>query len=420
MIRHLLRLVWNRKRANVMIAVEILLSFLVLCAVTTMGLYFLDNYRRPLGFAWQDTWAVWADANERDLPGSETDTAPPGSGPRAVQRAQIARLLATIRDLPEVVSAAAAFVGPYDNSTWRNNIKVGGKQYRYLYNEATDDLADTLRMNVLRGRWFDRSDDGADWTPAVVNVRLAREMFGDDDPLGKLVEDESEPDPASPVQRERTRLRIVGVIDDFRKDGEYSPPETFLIARNRLDDPAERVQAPRALLVRVRPGTQAGFEEKLVSRLRAAAPEWTFQAEPLELKREQARLAYIGPLGASAVVAVFLLIMVALGLTGVLWLNVTQRTQEIGLRRAKGATILDVQRQIVGEVAVLTTLAVVVGVILAAQFPLLGLYGEVAPGVYLAGLGLALVGIYALTIACAYVPSRLAGSIQPAEALRYE
>ena len=76
-------------------------------------------------------------------------------------------------------------------------------------------------MNVLRGRWFDRSDDGADWTAAVINLRLAREMFGDRDPVGKLVEDETEPDPASPVQHERTRLRIVGVIDDFRKDGEY-------------------------------------------------------------------------------------------------------------------------------------------------------------------------------------------------------
>ena len=51
MIRHLLRLVWNRRRANVLIAVEILLSFLVLCAVVTMGLFYVDNYRRPLGFA---------------------------------------------------------------------------------------------------------------------------------------------------------------------------------------------------------------------------------------------------------------------------------------------------------------------------------------------------------------------------------
>ncbi len=217
-----------------------------------------------------------------------------------------------------------------------NIIKVGGKQYVYYYNEATDGFADTLRMNVLRGRWFDRSDDGAGWTAAVINLRLAREMFGDEDPVGQLVEDETEPDPASPVQHERTRLRIVGVIDDFRKDGEYSAPGSFLIARNRLDDPRELIHSPRVLLVRVRPGTTAAFEEKLVSRLRAAAPDWTFQSEPLELKRDESHRNYIGPLAAAGVVAAFLLIMVALGLTGVLWLNVTQRTREIGLRRAEG------------------------------------------------------------------------------------
>ena len=285
MIRHLLRLVWNRRRANVLIALEIFLSFLVLCAVVTMGLYYLDNYRRPLGFVWQDTWAITMDANDRTLPGAEADTRPAGTGPNSAQRALVARLLSTAGDLPEVESAAAAFVAPSDSSTWRSNIRVGGKRYLYLYNEATDDFAATLRMNVVRGRWFDTSDDGSDWTPAVINLRLAREMFGDEDPVGKLVEDEREPDPASPIQRERTRLRIVGVVDDFRKDGEYSVPGEFLIARNRLDDPSERVTPPRRLLVRVRPGTAADFEEKLVSRLRAVAPDWTFQSEPLELRR---------------------------------------------------------------------------------------------------------------------------------------
>ena len=420
MIRHLLRIVWNRRRANALVALEILLSFLVLCAVATMFVYYVDNYRRPLGYVWQDTWVVTMDANARDLPGADAGTAAAGTGPRALHRAMIARLIAIASDLPEVVSASAAFTGPYDNSTWRDSIKVGGKQYVYGYDEATDGFADTLRTNVLRGRWFDRSDDGADWTAAVINLRLAREMFGDGDPVGQLVEDETEPDPASPVQHERTRLRIVGVIDDFRKDGEYSAPGSFLIARNRLDDPRELIHPPRVLLVRVRPGTTAAFEEKLVSRLRAAAPDWTFQSEPLELKRDESHRNYIGPLAAAGVVAAFLLIMVALGLTGVLWLNVTQRTREIGLRRAKGATVRNVQQQLVGEVIVLTTLAVLVGVAVAAQFPLFGLYGEVPPAVYLAGLGAALVGIYALTITCAYVPSRLAGRVQPAEALRYE
>jgi putative ABC transport system permease protein len=420
MIRHLLRIVWNRKRANFLIAVEILLSFLVLCVVATLIVYYVDNYRQPLGFAWQDTWVVSLNANAQDIPGSDAPASAPGTGPRAAQRAQVARLLEIVRDLPEVASVSAAFIGPYDGSTWRSHIRVGGKYYRYLYNEATDDFAGTLRINVLRGRWFDRSDDGTDWQAAVINRRLAREMFGDEDPVGKLIEDETEPDTKSPTHRDRTRLRIVGVIDDFRKDGEYSPPDTVLIARNRLDDPRETVFPPRRLLVRVRPGTTVAFEEKLVARLRAAAPDWTFQSEPLEAKRSEARLAYIGPLAAAGVVAVFLLIMVALGLTGVLWLNVTQRTREIGVRRAKGATVANIQQQLVGEVVVLTTLAVIVGVVLVAQFPLLDLYGDVPTAVYLAGLAMALVAIYALTIACAYVPSRLAGRVQPAEALRYE
>ena len=43
--------------------------------------------------------------------------------------------------------------------------------------------------------------------------------------------------------------------------------------------------------------------------------------------------------------------MVALGLSGVVWQNVTQRTAEIGLRRAKGARIGDIHRQILGELA---------------------------------------------------------------------
>ncbi|MEW5981272.1 MAG: ABC transporter permease [Acidobacteriota bacterium] len=420
MIRHLLRIVWNRKRANVLVAFEILLSFLVLCAVATMVVYYVDNYRQPLGYVWQDTWVVSMDANVQDTPGSDAKTGAPGTGPRARQRAQVARFLGIVRDLPEVASVSAAFLGPYDNSTWRSSVKVGGKEYRYFYNEATDDFADTLRMNVLQGRWFNASDDGSDWQAAVINRRLAREMFGDEDPIGKLVEDETERDPKSPTQGDKTRLRIVGVIDDFRKDGEYSPPDNFLIARNRLDDPSETVFPPGRLLVRVRPGTTAAFEEKLIGRLRAAAPDWTFQSEPLEAKRAEARLAYVGPLAAYGVVAIFLLIMVALGLTGVLWLNVTQRTREIGLRRAKGATILNVQQQLVGEVAVLTSLAVLVGIVLVVQFPLLDLYGDIPATVYMAGLGLALVGIYGLTLACAYVPSRLAGKVQPAEALRYE
>jgi len=49
MTRHLLRLVWNRKRSNLLVALEILLSFLVLTAVTTLAVFYANNYRSLSG-----------------------------------------------------------------------------------------------------------------------------------------------------------------------------------------------------------------------------------------------------------------------------------------------------------------------------------------------------------------------------------
>jgi putative ABC transport system permease protein len=110
-----------------------------------------------------------------------------------------------------------------------------------------------------------------------------------------------------------------------------------------------------------------------------------------------------------------------MGLTGVLWQTVTQRTREIGLRRAKGATIPDIRHQVLGEVLVLTSLAVAAGSLVVAQVPLLDLMGTaIGARVYAAGLGLSVICIYLLGIACAWAPSRLATSVPPAEALRYE
>jgi putative ABC transport system permease protein len=128
---------------------------------------------------------------------------------------------------------------------------------------------------------------------------------------------------------------------------------------------------------------------------------------------------YLAPVLIVGLLAGFLALMVALGLTGVLWLSVTRRTREIGLRRAKGATRADIRAQILGEIGVLTSLALLPGVILALQLPLVGVLP--VPGrVFAASLALSVAGIYLLAVLCAWYPARLATRVEPAEALRYE
>ena len=76
--------------------------------------------------------------------------------------------------------------------------------------------------------------------------------------------------------------------------------------------------------------------------------------------------------------------------------------------------------QILIEVALLSTLAVIVGVVVIAQLPILGLFQVVTPLAYGVGIGSALATIYTLTLLCGLYPSWLAGRVQPAEALHYE
>lgn len=403
MTRHLLKLIWNRKRTNLLVMAEIFFSFLVVFGIVTGGVFYLDNYRRPLGYAYDDVWRIRVDMNQ--------------AGPEmkdAASRETARRLFASLKDLPEIAEAAGAFTSPYDTGSWTSAYKVGDHDYEYMLNEVTDGFREVMGLEVVRGRWFSREDDGAKgFEPVVINLRMAQEMFGDKEAVGGIIPQDKLPDDSP-----RTEKRVVGVIRDFRQHGEFSAPVDYVFLRHRMDDPQQ--SPPRIFLIRVRPGTTVAFEAALTARLQSVARDWSFKVESLTEMRETSHRAWLAPLLVAGVVAAFLLLMVALGLTGVLWQNVTQRMREIGLRRAKGATARAIHRQILAEVALMTSLAVALGVALVVQFPLLDLLGFVSRQVFAASLVLSAAAIYVLALACGFYPARLATRIQPAEALHYE
>ena len=170
----------------------------------------------------------------------------------------------------------------------------------------------------------------------------------------------------------------------------------------------------------MRPGTPPAFEEALVKRMQGVAPDWSFEVRPLPQVRATAFRFFLTPLIVAGTVAFFLLLMVGLGLIGVLWQNLLQRTREIGLRRAAGASRASVHRQVLLEQLVLTSLGVLIGTLLVIQVPILHLIGVLSSQVFTAGLLVAMAAMYLLSVLCALYPSSLAARVQPAEALRYE
>jgi putative ABC transport system permease protein len=414
MTRHLLRLIWNRKRQNFLLTLEIFFSFIALFGVVLLAMQFVNNSRQPLGFNIDRVWSITVDRKE-----NEQDPAV-----KARHRTIYRQLLLALHEMPQVEVAAASFTSPYATWSWGGSLRLaGGRRVDHSVNNVTDDFPRLFQMPLVSGRWFSREDDAAAYTPVVLNLRMARTIFGDANPVGQIIPEERDPNdpPPDPTEQPEVR-RVVGVFEEFRKDGEFSTPENFLFRRVRLDDGAKG-DLPGRLLVRLAPGTPAAFEETLVKRLMADAPNWSFEVRSEDLMRESMLRNYSMPLVVVGTIAAFLLAMVALGLTGVVWQSVTQRIREFGLRRAKGATSADIRRQVLVEMLIMTSIALVVGVALVAQLPLLPLPSDlnvIPAGVFLASIGLSVGVIYVLTLLCGWYPSRLATRVQPAEALHYE
>ena len=414
MIRHLLKLVWNRKRANALVIVEIFFSFLVVFAVVTGAAALILRWRQPLGFVWQDVWAIRFNVPEG--PASVT-TVSNGEGPSPLgeapssddpRRAAVARIVRELRTFPQVAGVATSHMPPYSLASSEGRWDIHGRSVDLTRDSASDAYAQTVGLRVLRGRWFEPADDARNFDPIVIDSDLARDLYGNENPIGQKFDEAS--------KREQ---RVVGVIAPYRKDGEFSHRMNMTFSRFSLDRPTPN-PIPMYIIVRVKPGTTAELEEQMAKRIHELQPDISFRVRRMEAMRQTSLRIYLTPLIAGGVVALFLISMVTLGLTGVLWQNVTRRTREIGLRRALGASGAKVRGQIVAEVALLATLAVVIGVIVVAQLPILGLFRVITPGAFAAGLAGSLAMIYGLTILCGVYPGWLASRVQPAQALHYE
>jgi putative ABC transport system permease protein len=410
MIRHVFTLIWNRKRTNFLMMSEIFVSFLVLFAVVALGVYTIDNWGRPIGYSIDRVWHVAIDMQQ-----STDDTF------EDQQVVNVRRLLTALREFPEVEMVAGTQLAPYQFGNSSSEYDWHGRRIEFGIAEVTDEFKDLLGLTIVEGRWFGPEDDGQGYQPVVINRAMREDLFGAGEAVGQNISRERRPDGTSEAVR-----RVVGVVEAYREDGEFDGTRNYAIFRKALATAPAAAGAsrtdrpPRNLLVKVRPGTDAAFEEALLKRLQAEVPEWSFEVSTLAAMRASNIRFALAPLAAVALVAAFLMLMVALGLLGVLWQNVTQRTREIGLRRAKGAARVNVQRQILGEIAVMTTLALLAGLLVAIQFPLLDIIYFVEPHVYAVGLAVSVSAVYLLTLACAWYPSRMATRVEPAEALRYE
>ncbi|MEO6452672.1 MAG: FtsX-like permease family protein, partial [Ginsengibacter sp.] len=325
----------------------------------------------------------------------------------------------TIKSMPQVkeISFSSDNV-PFFQNTMQNAISYNGKQLFKVNSYLVENsYKDVLNLKILAGRWFNSEDVAAKTKPIVINNSLKEALFGQENPIGKFTGDAVINGMAVGLggDNNQNKMKVIGVVEDVKVKGDYAP--SGIGVYQRLDTSAFHWLSK--ILIKVTPNADAAFESHLYKTMANSMKNSNVEIEHLANKRKGINYFALVPMIVLLIVACFLIINVALGLFGVLWYNINKRRGEIGLRRAVGATGKSVSAQLVSEALILATLSLIIGSFFAIQFPLLHVF-DLAAGVYLTALVLAILFIYLLVFICSLYPGRQAASIYPAVALHEE
>ncbi|MEL6588617.1 MAG: FtsX-like permease family protein [Bacteroidota bacterium] len=388
MIRQIFKMIWNRKRQNSLIIIEMFFAFLILFVVLSFVFYQFENYRSPLGFDTEDIWIA-----SLNLP-AEIDSA------SIVDTKQ--RLTQAINSMPEIQTTGYCFdVLPFSNSNWINTSDDNGFMLRTHMIYADEGFADAIGLELIEGEWFNEVNTKGKYSPLVITKLLRDTYYKDSSVIGKVITLSGE-------------QQIVGVVDHYKYHGEFEEERPLSFFHMKPED-----DNGLGLVMRVKPGTPPAFEEEVNRTIRNIAKGWDFVIFHQETQRarnsEQTWIPIVALLSACG----FLVFNVALGLLGVLMYNIKKRRAEIGLRRAVGAPAGNIITQFLLEMLILTSLGVFVGLIFAAQVPIMKLF-EVGNHIFVYGMLASMGIIFVLVSICTLYPSTQASQIHPALALHEE
>ncbi|TWI13558.1 ABC transporter permease [Aerolutibacter ruishenii] len=403
-IRPILSTLRRHKTAAALIVLEVALSCTIICNAVFLISTRMQRMDRPTGMADSEIVRI-------NITGI-------GDDENAGELAQ--RDVAALRALPGVKAATALNHVPFDNSSWNSSVSLKPGQPMPNLNTAVylgENLIGTLGLTLVEGRDF-TAEEYADWDalnapdskltlPTVILSRaVAQKLFPGESAVGKLIYS---------WNRDDIPHRVVGVVETLIRPNDnggaaesgYSiilPVRNVTFGRFALrTDPARRAEVQAAAVTVL----ERNSARRIILR------QDPFTDVIAKYYRQDRSMAWL-----LVAVCVLLLVVTALGIVGLASFWVQQRTKQIGVRRALGATRSQVLRYFQTENFLLASIGIVLGMLGAYALNQLLMQHYELPRLPLFYLPTGAVVLWGLGQAAVLGPALRAAAVPPAVATR--